>query len=139
MTTLAADVEQFHAGLGASLLRLEEDGFFMLATGAGLVGSRERWVGANILRDTGRLTGRGVEDVAEDAGGLGVLGVLAGPAGELQLVRIHILLGVEHVGALGAETKCDLLKLLVARGVVVRSGGLGGGHCGRSQARCNNA
>jgi hypothetical protein len=31
----------YHAGLGASLLRLEEDGFFMLATGAGLVGSRE--------------------------------------------------------------------------------------------------
>lgn len=34
-------VTAYHAGFGASLLRLEEDGFFMAANGARLVGSRE--------------------------------------------------------------------------------------------------
>lgn len=97
VTTLAADVEEFHAGFSASLLRLEKHSFGVLATRAGLCRSRERWIGANILGDTGGLTGRGVEDVAEDAGRLGVLGVLASSAGKLKLVSILVLLGIKHV------------------------------------------
>jgi hypothetical protein len=41
MTAFAADVEQFHAGFSASLLRLEEDSFGVLATRTGLCRSRE--------------------------------------------------------------------------------------------------
>lgn len=87
-----------------------------------------RWIGANILGDTGGLTGRGVEDVAEDTGRLGVLGVLASSAGKLKLVSILVLLGIKHVGAFGTESEGDLLELLVAFGALVRGGGLGGSH-----------
>jgi len=87
-----------------------------------------RWIGANILGDTGGLTSRGVEDIAEDAGRLGVLGVLAGSAGKLELVSILILLGIEHVGAFGAESEGNLLELLVGFGTLVRGGRLGSGH-----------
>ena len=87
-----------------------------------------RWIGANILGDTGGLTSRGVEDIAENAGRLGVLGVLAGSAGKLELVSILILLGIKHVGAFGAESESNLLELLVGFGTLVRGGGLGGGH-----------
>lgn len=87
-----------------------------------------RRIGANILGDTGGLTGRGVEVVAEDAGRLGVLGVLACSASELKLVSVLVLLGVEHVGAFGAESESNLLELLVGFGLV-RGGGLGSRHC----------
>lgn len=71
-----------------------------------LVTPRQRWIGANILRDTGRLALLVVQNVAEDAGGDGVFGVLAGAAGELQLVGLWVFFRVEHVGAgqqLGGE------------------------------------
>jgi hypothetical protein len=41
VTAFAANVEQFHASFGASLLGLEKDGFGVLATRAGLCRSRE--------------------------------------------------------------------------------------------------
>jgi hypothetical protein len=88
-----------------------------------------RWIGANILGDTGGLTSRGVEDIAENAGRLSVLGVLAGSAGKLELVSILVLLGVKHVGAFGAESESNLLELLVGIGALVRGGGLGSSHC----------
>jgi hypothetical protein len=37
---------------------------------------------------------------------------LAGSASELKLVIIFIFLGIQHVAALGAEPKGDLLELL---------------------------
>lgn len=89
--------------------------------------STNRGIRTNVLSHTGRLAGRVVKHVAEDAGRLGVLGVLAGSAGELQLVGIFIFLGVQHVGALGAEAKGDLLELLGAGGLE-GSGGLRSGH-----------
>lgn len=79
--------------------------------------STNRGIRTNVLSHTGRLAGRVVEHVAEDAGRLGVFGVLAGSAGELQLVGVFVFLGVQHVGALGAEAKGDLLELLGARGL----------------------
>lgn len=80
--------------------------------------STNRGIRTNVLSHTGRLAGRVVEQVAEDAGRLGVFGVLTGSAGELQLVGVFVFLGVQHVGALGAEAKGDLLELLGAGGLV---------------------
>lgn len=91
--------------------------------------STNRGIRTNVLSHTGRLAGRVVEQVAEDAGRLGVFGVLAGSAGELQLVGVFVFLGVQHVGALGAEAKGDLLELLGA-------GGLEGGGGLRSSHLC---
>lgn len=87
-----------------------------------------RGIGTDVLGDASGLAGRVVEDVAEDAAGAGLLGVLAGAAGKLQLVCLGVLLGVQHVGALGAEAKGDLLELPVGGGGVVGRRGLGGGH-----------
>lgn len=89
--------------------------------------STNRGIRTNVLSHTGRLAGRVVEHVAEDAGRLGVLGVLASSAGELQLVGVFVFLGVQHVGALGAEAKGDLLELLGAGGLE-GGGGLRSGH-----------
>lgn len=89
--------------------------------------STNRGIRTNVLSHTGRLAGRVVEHVAEDAGRLGVFGVLAGSAGKLQLVGVFVFLGVQHVGAFGAEAKGDLLELLGARGLV-GGGGLRSRH-----------
>lgn len=90
-----------------------------------------RGVCADVLGDAGRLAGRVVENVAEDARRARLLGVLAGAAGKLQLVRLLVLLGVQHVGALGAEAKRDLLKLLALASclALVRRRGLWCSHC----------
>lgn len=100
---------------------------------ARLVGSRERGVRSNVLRDTGRLARRAVEHVAEDARRLGILGVLAGAAGELQLAQLLVLLGIQHVGAFGAEAERDLLELSGA-GFVGR-GRLRACHCSGLRVR----
>ena len=120
MAAFAADVEKFHSRIVASLLRLEEHGFLVGTDRTWLIRSWKRRVGANVLCDTGCLAGRVVEVVAEDARRLGVFGELAGSAGKLQLEVALILLGVQHVGALRAESEGHLLELL-------RLGRLGGG------------
>jgi hypothetical protein len=71
-----------------------------------------RRVGADVLCDTGCLAGRVVEVVAEDARRLGVFGELACSAGKLELEVALVLLGVQHVGALRAESEGHLLELL---------------------------
>ena len=64
-----------------------------------LITSRQRRIRANILRHTSGLALLVVEDVAEDAGGDGVFGVLAGATGESEFVGFWVFFGVEHVGA----------------------------------------
>ena len=56
-----------------------------------------RRVRTNVLSDAGGFASGCGEEVAEDAGGFGFLGVLAGSAGEVKGARLGVLLGVEHV------------------------------------------
>lgn len=70
-----------------------------MALRALLITPRQRWVGTNILGHTGSLTLLVVEDVAENARGDGVFGVLAGAAGECEFVAFGVFLWVEHVRA----------------------------------------
>lgn len=57
----------------------------------------------DVLGDTGGVASHVLEDVAIDAVRGGLLGVLAGTALVHQAARVLVLLGVEHVGTLGAE------------------------------------
>lgn len=58
---------------------------------------------SDVLGDAGGVTSHVLEDVAVNAVGGGLLGVLAGAALVHQAARVLVLLGVEHVGTLGAE------------------------------------
>lgn len=58
---------------------------------------------SDVLRDAGGVASNVLEDVAVDAVGGGLLGVLARTALVHQAAGFLVLLGVEHVGALGAE------------------------------------
>lgn len=70
-----------------------------MALRALLITPRQRRVAPNILRHTRSLTLLVIQHVTENAGGDGVLGVLAGTAGKLEFVAIGVFFGVEHVGA----------------------------------------
>ena len=83
-----------------------------------------RRVRGDVLGDTGSLTGGVTKDVSVYARRGGLLSVLAGAAGKLQLVAVLVLLGIEHIAAFGAEAKADLLEVFGLEGV---GGGRGGG------------
>lgn len=70
-----------------------------------------RGIRADILGDSSRLADSVVHNIPENACRGGLLGVLAGTAGELQLMRLFVLLGIQHVGALQAEAEGDLLEV----------------------------
>ena len=89
-----------HSRLRTSLLTLEEHRILQMALWALLITSRQGRIGSDILRHASCLTLLVVEHVAEDAGGDGVFGVLAGAAGELELVGVWVFFWVEHVGAM---------------------------------------
>lgn len=84
-----------------------------------LVVVTNRRIRSDVLRYSGRLARRVVENVAEDAARGGVFCVLARSARVLQLVRVFVLLGVQHVGAFGAEAEGDLFEVLLGGGGVV--------------------
>lgn len=113
MTALSANIEEFHSRLSTSLLTLEEDSITVFAVRALCRAAWQRWIRANILSDTSSLADGVVEDVTEDAGGDGVFLVLAGTAGEGELVRVWVLFWVEHVGAFRTEAESDLLEVLL--------------------------
>lgn len=121
MTAFTADIKQFHASFGTSLLRLEENCFFVVASGTRLVRPRKRWIRSNILGHTSSFASGVTQDIAEYAGRLCLLGVLAGSAGKLQFVSIFVLLGIQHVGAFGAKTEGNLFEFLGAGARVRRS------------------
>ena len=77
-----------------------------------------RWIAADVLRHAGRLAGGVVHGVAEDARRGGLLGEVAGAARKHELAVDLVLLGVQHVAALGAKAERDLFDrlLTVARG-----------------------
>lgn len=80
-----------------------------------------RGVGGDVLGDAGGLADRVPQGVAVDAVGGGLLGVLAGSARVHEAAGVLVLLGVQHVGALGAELECDLLGMFL--GSRLRGGG----------------
>lgn len=95
-------------------------------------GATNRRITADVLGHTGGLARARVQDIAENARRLRVLGVETCPACKLQFMHLLVLLGVEHVGALGAEAESNLFVFgLLATGVGRR--GLGGRH---SEMRC---
>lgn len=97
----------FHSGLGSSLLSLEKDHLVKATVLASLLGAGERRVLAHALDDSGVKAGGAVELVAEHASVARVGCVVACSAGELKCARLLVFLGVEHVGAFGAELKLD--------------------------------
>jgi hypothetical protein len=79
-----------------------------------------RRIQPNVLRHARRLAGRVVEDVPKDTRARSFVGEVASSAHELQPARLLILLRIQHIAALTAETEGDLfqLRLLVSRIVI---------------------
>lgn len=75
------------------------------------------------MGDAGGVACLALEDVAVDAVGGGFLSVLAGSALVHEATGVLVLLGIEHVGAFGAEEDRD-------GHVAVLLWGLGGGRAG---------
>jgi len=120
----AADEEEFHSGLGTSLLRLEKHGLLAVTFRArtGLVRSRKRRIRGHVLGHTGRLSDRVVQHVAVDTRGLGRLAVLAGATGKHELVSHDVLARVQHIAAFAAEPKGNLLEGLFVASAIAGAG-----------------